>query len=206
MHQLRQFNNDFMRYLVNLLTFDARNKNPYSIWKICPRQQLDQAHGKLQFCEFCKPALFPFIFWLVLALSIWGFACTLKQTLKLLRCPNSKLGMWRQREFHVFGAKVLHYARLLGSCAIITSWCMLIVGLVMLKPRLMSPWIVINSVVLGGEFIVWVYDVMTGHTQLELHTGLTLMLPFLNLMMVRCVKVVMEHSLKNHVEDSLRIF
>ncbi|XP_022228969.2 uncharacterized protein LOC111078547 [Drosophila obscura] len=205
MYKLLPFSGDLMRYILQPLK-SSKRKNAYSIWKFCPMKQAKQAYSKLHYCQFCKPDLFPLIFWFVLALSIWGAACTLKQTLKLFSCPNSKLAMWRNREFHVFSAKLLHSARLIGSCATITVWCMLTCGLVMLKPELMDPWFVLYTCVMIAELIVWVYEVLTGHIQLELHQGLTLILPIVNLMMVACVKTVIEKSLKDHVEDSLRIF
>ncbi|XP_002029130.2 uncharacterized protein LOC6604207 [Drosophila persimilis] len=205
MYKLSVFDSDLMRFIFHPFPF-GRAKNEYSIWKIAyPKGNLLKHFNDLKTCNYCTPGLFPYVFWLVLLLSLVGVGCTMSQMLRLWVCRECELRMWRSREFHVFAAAILRRARMMGCWIKLMTWVSLIVGATTVQPQLIRPWILYNSFMMAAEIVFWVHEVLSGQIQLELHSILTLVLPCLYILMVKCVQEVFELSVKRGLESLVRV-
>ncbi|KAH8408836.1 hypothetical protein KR009_001940 [Drosophila setifemur] len=177
----------------------------FSIWHFCPMGRWNQAKAFILSCSPCRTEWFPVIFWLVVIFTCGGALLSLREVRRVWKCPCSKLYVWRNRRFYMFGHQLLRKARVAGSAIALFSWLLLLYGIVNISPAAMSPWILLTSVVLCGEWLLWCLEVMSGRQPIELQTLVSLVLAVLNLAMVRCVRGVFETSVRERAEHSLRI-
>ncbi|XP_016951678.1 uncharacterized protein LOC108025650 [Drosophila biarmipes] len=177
----------------------------YSIWNFCPTTIWREFTAMLQSSCFCRTALFPMVYWLVVFISLYGAVINCYEVLQMWRDPCGKFTVWRQRHFYVMDQMVLRKVRLLSSSIYQVAWFMLIYGIVMVSPNSMAPWILVTSAVLSVEVFIWFFEVITGILAINPQTLLSLFLHVYFLGMVCCVKSVFEVALAEQAEYSLRI-
>ncbi|XP_017152359.1 uncharacterized protein LOC108162235 [Drosophila miranda] len=205
MYELSVFDSGLMRFIFHPFTF-WKAKNEYTIWNFAyPKVNLWNHFNDLKTCNYCTPGLFPYVFWLVLLLSVLGIGCTATQMVKFWVCRGCELRMWRSREFHVFAAAILRRARMIGCWIKFVTWISLFLGTMTVQPQFIRPWIVCNTLMMTGEIVLWLHEILSGQIEVELHSILTLGLPCLYILMVKCVQEVFELSLKRGLDDLVRV-
>ncbi|XP_017112310.1 uncharacterized protein LOC108135903 isoform X1 [Drosophila elegans] len=181
-----------------------RDDAVYSIWNF-PTRCWNQSIGLLHSCCLCRTEWFPVIFWPVVLLSLCGAGSNCYELMQVWSCPCWQMNMWRQRHFYVLNDCALRKARLVGSSFSLIAWLMLVYGILRVSPSAISPWILVTSIVLTVDWLMWSFDVITGRLSINLHTVLSHVLHVFFLGMVCCVKNVFEVALDDHREHSLRI-
>ncbi|KAH8342658.1 hypothetical protein KR067_008856 [Drosophila pandora] len=179
---------------------------PYSIWNFCPMNRWNQARAVVFSCSPCRSEWFPYLFWTVVVSSFIGCIISMWEFRRVWKCPCHKLNMWRNRHFYIINHRLLRQARVCGSGISSFLWFLLILGITLLTPLFMWPWIFMTTIVLSVEWFIWGFEILTGRQTIEFHTLISLMLPVFNLGMVRCVKRVFDSAVSDDSDFSLRIF
>ncbi|KAH8291720.1 hypothetical protein KR018_012170 [Drosophila ironensis] len=204
MYQLYHIHYIFCRIVRRVIT--GEGPQLFSIWQFCPETRWRWVLRCIKCCSLCRAEWFPLIFWSVLFLCCGGIYMAAVDLHEVLRCPFQKLRTWRSRKYCYFGHAVLRPARIFGATLALLTRITLLYGILLISPRCMGPWIVLNGLILSCEWLMWGYDLILGRQQLCLTSLVTMLLPVLNWDMVRCVKRVFEEALRQHADHSLRIF
>ncbi|EDV29988.1 uncharacterized protein Dana_GF19609 [Drosophila ananassae] len=179
---------------------------PYSIWNFCPMNRWNQARALVFSCSPCRSEWFPYLFWTVVVSSFIGCIISLWELRRVWKCPCQKLNMWRNRHFYIINHRLLRQARVCGSGISSFLWFLLILGITLITPLFMWPWIFMTTIVLSVEWFIWGFEILTGRQNIEFHTLISLTLPVFNLGMVLCVKRVFDAAVSDDSDFSLRIF
>ncbi|XP_017055101.1 uncharacterized protein LOC108097368 [Drosophila ficusphila] len=204
MFEVHAISSQFRRAVGRIFRVD-HDYAQFSIWNLCPMSLWGQAKSALHSCGLCRREWFPLVFWLVAPLSLAGALFTCHELSRLWACPSAKLTTWRRRHFFVLDYWLLRRARLVGSSLNAVAWLMLVYGIATISPSAMAPWILVTSLVLSAEGLLWSFEVITGRLPVHPQTLLALLLHAFFLGSVCCVQSVFEAALAEHVEHSLRI-
>ncbi|EDW82745.2 uncharacterized protein Dwil_GK10154 [Drosophila willistoni] len=206
MFPLTMFNTHFCRFMRKNHVLDSETCDIYSIWDICPLSRWAKLNQMIHTCRLCRPEWFPFIFWLVLLLAGLGIITSLLEFLRICFCSAYQISMWRDRSYYIFGYSSLRRARFVGSYVMLSAWLLLVYGIIMVSPIYMRPWLMLHAIMIGFEMTTWLAKTILGRLTLELNMIVSLIMPILTHMMVRCVTNVFEEAIRNDVSDSLHVF
>lgn len=73
-----------------------------------------------------------------------------------------------------------------------------------ISPEYMMPWIVINSLMLLVDSVLWISEVMTGHCAVDLRAVVAMARLACTLLLVTTVRNAFEHAIKTNRVHSLR--
>ncbi|XP_023169178.2 uncharacterized protein LOC111598243 isoform X1 [Drosophila hydei] len=177
----------------------------FSIWNFCPITRWQQLWEFIGGCTPCRYEFFPYIFWLVLIISLMGAYGSLGECIRIYCISSQPLEMWRPRKFFVFDMETLRRSRLVGAVIMSYVWLLMIYALVNTKPNFIMPWLILNTLMLGMDFLFWVIDVLTGRLTLHLSSVYPMLRLFCTLALVNCIKTVFENAIKYNLVDTLSV-
>ncbi|XP_023303833.2 uncharacterized protein LOC111685784 [Lucilia cuprina] len=203
MYKITHFDKKLCHLLRHHLDFVDENMcDFYSIWNFCPRTRWKALKTFFAGKYLCRSQYFPFIYWLVLVISIMGSIYSFSEFSSLFWGTRKQLNMWRQRTFYVLPPSVLRKCRLVGALIMLYAWLLLWYAVVKVSPSNMTPWLIINMLVLGCDLIIWITEVFSGVCKLELQTLFSFTLMIVIYLFVRCVQRVFQNAIEiNDVED-----
>ncbi|XP_032295962.1 uncharacterized protein [Drosophila virilis] len=102
----------------------------FSIWNFCPVTRWHQLWQFIGGCTPCRYEFFPYIFWLVLGLSLTGAYRSVGECVHIYCVSSHPLEMWRPRKFFVFDVEVLRRGRLVGALIMSYAWMLMIYALI----------------------------------------------------------------------------
>ncbi|XP_023169186.2 uncharacterized protein LOC111598243 isoform X2 [Drosophila hydei] len=102
----------------------------FSIWNFCPITRWQQLWEFIGGCTPCRYEFFPYIFWLVLIISLMGAYGSLGECIRIYCISSQPLEMWRPRKFFVFDMETLRRSRLVGAVIMSYVWLLMIYALV----------------------------------------------------------------------------
>ncbi|XP_064555697.1 uncharacterized protein LOC135440450 isoform X2 [Drosophila montana] len=178
----------------------------FSIWNFCPVTRWHQLWQFIGGCTPCRYEFFPYIFWLVLGLSLTGAYRSVGECVHIYCVSSHPLEMWRPRKFFVFDIEVLRRGRLVGALIMSYAWMLMIYALINTKPNYITPWLILNTLMLALDFFVWLVEVLTGRLTLHLSAVYPMMRLFCTLALVNCIKTVFENAIKHNMVDTLSVF
>ncbi|XP_034484472.1 uncharacterized protein LOC117789547 [Drosophila innubila] len=166
-------------------------------------------------CEFwqnlteyspCRFENFPYIFWLVLGISLFGAYCSIWEYAHIYWFPNCIVHMSRPRHFNVLTIGALRKARLVGAMTMCYVWIMLLYGLIRVIPRLMMPWLFVNAIILIVDFSIWFIDVLTGQLKFDMNAIYSMGRLFCSHVLIGCVRRVYDNAIKNNQMETLDLY
>ncbi|EDW07979.1 uncharacterized protein LOC6586235 [Drosophila mojavensis] len=177
----------------------------FSIWNFCPTRRWEQLWELIGSCTPCRYEFFPYIFWLVLIISVTGAYRSLGECVHIYCISSQPLEMWRPRKFYVFNMEVLRMSRMVGAIIMSYAWLLMIYALVNAKPNFIMPWLILNTIMLGLDFFFWVLEVLTGRLTLHLSSIVSMFLLLCTLALVNCIKTVFENAIKYNMVETLSV-
>lgn len=109
---------------------------PYIFWDVCPKSSCEQFWGlysKWFSCRSCSGSgCLPYIYWMVLGLSITGAWQSMKECMRVINCPPCSAAaptMWRPRKLYVIPVSMMSKTRVVGSMFMLYTWMLMIYAL-----------------------------------------------------------------------------
>ncbi|KAH8276749.1 hypothetical protein KR044_008144, partial [Drosophila immigrans] len=156
--------------------------------------------------SFCRYEIFPLLLWFVFVMSLIGAYCSIREYIHIFWYPNCRLNMSRPRRFNVLSPEVLRKARLIGALLMCHCWVLLVYGLLTVSPYFLLPWLIVNSLVLKLDIVLWIIDLITGRVSLQSSTLFPLLRLLGSVALVNCVRKVFDNAIKSNLVDALRLF
>ncbi|KAH8331914.1 hypothetical protein KR067_002414 [Drosophila pandora] len=216
MFQLKQIKVILCNFLRRVLRASAINCEFFSIWECTPSPPKPKPSYPRMAVQYvtnkfsCSEELFPFMFYFVLVISMFGFLHNCIEFLRVLREKNGVhlLRMWRPRRFVFFNEEQLRRFRILGHLLMILVWLMLLYAVVrvrsllprtsthpaplihlpQVKPQLFTPWLTISSISMAIDGCFVVGEAIYQRRMITLRTFLLVVCPVLNMHCAACVK------------------
>ncbi|KAL7745299.1 hypothetical protein ACLKA6_015324 [Drosophila palustris] len=154
----------------------------------------------------CRPEIFPFIYWIVLGISIFGAYCSIWEYAHIYWFPNCIIYTTRPRHFNVLSNAALRKARIVGALIMSYVWILLVYALISASPRFMMPWLIMNSIILIMEFSLWIFDVLTNRSSFDIIAIYPMGRLLCSLVLINCVKRVFDNAIKNNRMDALKLY
>lgn len=67
------------------------------------------------------------------------------------------------------------------------------------------PWLILNTIMLGLDFLFWTFEVLTGRLILHLSSIVSMLLLLCTLALVNCIKTVFENAIKHNMVETLSV-
>lgn len=116
------------------------------------------------------------------------------------------LSTFRKRQYRILPFSFRRNARLIMSVFSMKAWTLLLVGIIVVNPLLMSFWLTLNVIILGLDFFIWVLEILTNETELLFTTVLSEVCYLCTVLLVRCVRNVFQVAVDQHDTDHLQLF
>lgn len=172
--------------------------------------------------SFCGAEAFPFIYWTTLFLSILG----LVNTLNILNCfltfvhfqLNSvwefariyhgceTLSTFRKRHYKFLPFPFRRNSRLITTVFSMKAWILLLVGILVVSPYLMSLWLRLNMFIIGIDFVILILEILLNETELRFTTFLSEAFYMISVLFVRCVRNVFQDAVEQNETENLQLF
>lgn len=109
---------------------------PYIFWDVCPQSSVEQIWSlcsKWLSCSgCCGGGCLPYLYWMVLGLSITGAWQSLQECIRVINSASCSATptMWRPRKLYVIPDSILSKTRVIGSIFMTYTWMLMIYALV----------------------------------------------------------------------------
>ncbi|KAH8416893.1 hypothetical protein KR222_010307 [Zaprionus bogoriensis] len=153
----------------------------------------------------CSYELFPLIFWLVFGLSCAGVLRSIWECVYTYSYSRKCIALWRDRKFHVLSANFMRHGRLVGAIVSSYTWAMMLYALINITPCYMMPWLLLNTLALFVDFILWLIELMPGRLIVQLRGLLPISRLACTLALVNCVRKVFENAVQHNRVESLAL-
>lgn len=109
---------------------------PYIFWNVCPKSSTEHIWGLcykwLSCSSCCASGCLPYIYWMVLGLSITGAWQSMQECMRVINSPLCSAAaptVWRPRKLFVIPVSMISKTRVVGSIFMLYTWMLMIYAL-----------------------------------------------------------------------------
>ncbi|EDX01723.1 uncharacterized protein LOC6524771 isoform X1 [Drosophila yakuba] len=144
-------------------------------------------------------AMFPYIFYYILGISVIG---VLHNFIELINLSFARLGthqvrMWRPRTITNFRDKQLRRFRIVGTIIMFKAWALLLYAMITIQPNYMTFWVMIFGTAITIDTFFWTFDVLLWQVQRQ-RSWLILLFPLTNFYCVLCVRATLKQLIEHY--------
>lgn len=117
-----------------------------------------------------------------------------------------KLSTFRKRQYKIISFTFLRNARLITSLFSMNLWLFLLAGIVLVKPSMITYWLMLNGFVMGTDLLSWIIEIFIKETALTFSTFMYQLLYMTTTLMVRFVRNTFQDAVDNQDTARLQLF
>ncbi|CAD7080407.1 unnamed protein product [Hermetia illucens] len=132
------------------------------------------------------------------------FICSVYEFLTVYH-GNKCLSTFRSRRFYVLPGVFRRNSRLIGAAFMAKFYLLMLLGVIMLYPPFLIPYLTIQAVSLGMDLVLWALDLVMDDEFLSLTTLVSYLFFIVTWTFVQCVKEVFEDAIRNGDTSNLSL-